>query len=54
MNKKQERDAELMKRWCEATGTTEQFWIEKLKSQIAPPLFHLKVGLRKMKAAQVA
>ena len=49
MNKKERdaRDAEVLKRWYAATGTTEEDWVKRFKTQIAPPLFSFKVGLRR-------
>jgi hypothetical protein len=41
------RDAEILKRWCSATGITEEDWIKRFRLRRAAPLFRFKVGLRR-------
>ena len=40
----------MNERNCTATGAPEEDWINKFKTQIAPPLFRFKVGLRRQRA----
>jgi hypothetical protein len=42
------RCPQVLRRWCAATGVTEEELSRKFETQIAPPLFQrIKVGLRR-------